>query len=233
MKKNSILTKCTIIFFILLFILSNSSNVFAVSSTDNIGSLKIVLEDIPKSEESIAINVHIYYIKKAVDIDENTIGFEFTEDFEYVSYIDQRWNENTDAYIEELQKFIKNNEIKGMDFTLDYPGESGFMDMSLGKYLIVVDNYYVNGEEYQCNPLIVDVPTEQAEGDYNFSITANIKSSKVIRTNNPPSYTPDIPQKRLPDTGLPLVSIVIFSVSGLILIVIGCILDRNKKKEKE
>lgn len=234
MKKNSILAKCTIIFFILLFILSNSSSVFAISSTDNIGSLKIVLDDIEKPDDSIAINVHIYYIKKAVDIDENTIGFEFTDDFKYLSYIDQRWNENTEAYIEELQKFIKNNEIEGIDFTLDYPGESGFMDMSLGKYLVVVDKYYVNGVEYQCNPLIVDVPTEQAKGDYNFSITANIKSSKVVRENTP-SYNPDVVTqlKRLPDTGLPLLSIIILSVSGLILIVIGCILDKNKKKGKE
>ncbi len=232
-KKNSIFIKCIAIFFVLLFILSNSS-VFAISSTDHIGSLKIVLDDIEKPDDSIAINVHIYYIKKAVDVDENTIGFEFTDDFQYVSYIDQRWSENTDAYIEELQRFIKNNEIQGIDFTLDYPGESGFMDMSLGKYLVVVDNYYVNGVEYQCNPLIVDVPTEQAKGDYNFSITANIKSSKVVRGNTP-SYNPEpVTQlKRLPDTGLPLLSIIILSVSGLILIVIGCVLDKNKKKGKE
>lgn len=229
MKKNSIFSKCTIIFFIILFVFSNSC-VFAISSTDDIGSLKIVLEDIQKSDESIGINVHIYYIKKAIDVDENTIGFEFTDEFKYISYIDDRWNENTEPYIEELLRFIKNNEIQGKDFTLDYPGESGFMDMSLGKYLIVVDNYYVNGKEYQCNPLIVDVPTEESEEYYNFSITVNIKSAKVVRENTP-SYSQDVTKlKRLPDTGLPFITIIIVSLSGLLLIIIGCFLDKNKKK---
>lgn len=229
-KKNSIFIKFTITFFVLLFVLSSSSNVFAITSNDNIGSLKIKLEDIEKPEGNIEVNVHIYYIKKAVDIDENTVGFEFTEDFEYVSYIDEKWSENTEPYIAELKKFIKNNEIQGMDFTLDYPGESGFMDMSLGKYLIVVDNYYVNGKEYQCNPLIVDVPSEESEGYYNFSITANIKSSMVTKQPTE-SYNKDITEiKRLPDTGLPFVLIIVISISGLLLIVLGCFLDKNKKK---
>lgn len=229
-KKNSIFIKFTIAFFVLLFVLSSSSNVFAITSNDNIGSLKIKLEDIEKPEGNIEVNVHIYYIKKAVDIDENTVGFEFTEDFEYVSYIDEKWAENTEPYIAELQKFIKNNEIQGMDFTLDYPGESGFMDMSLGKYLIVVDNYYVNGNEYQCNPLIVDVPTKEADGNYNFSITANIKSSMVTKQPTE-SYNKDTTEiKKLPDTGLPFVLIVVISISGLLLIVLGCFLDKNKKK---
>lgn len=229
-KKNSIFIKFTITFFVVLFVLSSSNNVFAISSNDNIGSLKIKLEDIEKPEENIEVNVHIYYIKKAVDIDENTVGFEFTEEFKAVSYIDEKWAENTEPYISELQKFIKNNEIQGMDFTLDYPGESGFMDMSLGKYLIVVDNYYVNGKEYQCNPLIVDLPTEESEGYYNFSITANIKSSMV--TSQPTeSYNKDTTEiKKLPDTGLPFVLIVVISISGLLLIVLGCFLDKNKKK---
>lgn len=229
-KKNSILIKFTIIFFVLLFVLSISSNVFAVTSKDNIGSLKIKLEDIEEPKGNIDINVHIYYIKKAVDVDENTVGFEFTEEFESVSYIDEKWNENTEPYISELRKFIKNNEIQGMDFTLDYPGESGFMDMSLGKYLIVVDNYYVNGKEYQCNPLIVNVPTEEVEGYYNFSITANIKSSMVTKQPTE-SYNKDVTGlKRLPDTGLPFVLIIVISISGLLLIVLGCFLDKNKKK---
>lgn len=229
-KKNSILIKFTITFFVLLFVLSSSSNVFAITSKDNIGSLKIKLEDIEKPEENIEVKVHIYYIKKAVDINETTVGFEFTEEFEAVSYIDEKWNENTEPYISELQKYIKNNEIQSIDFTLDYPGESGFMDMSLGKYLIVVDNYYVNGKEYQCNPLIVNVPTEEVEGQYNFSITANIKSSMVI--NQPTeSYNKNVTElKRLPDTGLPFVLIIVISILGLLLIVLGCFLDKNEKK---
>lgn len=230
-KKISIFSKCTIIFFVILFVFSNSS-VFAISSTDSIGSLKIVLEDIEEPEGSININVHIYYIKKAIDVDENTIGFDFSEEFEYVSYIDEKWDENADAYIGELQRFIKNNEIQGKDFSLSYPAESGFMDMSLGKYLIVVDNFYVNGREYQCNPLIVDVPLEEEPGYYNFSITANIKSSPVLRPGGE-SYNQDITKlKRLPDTGLPFVTIIVVSISGLACIIFGCFLDRNKKDVK-
>lgn len=229
-KKNSILIKCTIIFFILLFVLSNSSSVFAISSSDSIGSLKIVLEDIEHLEESIEVNIHIYYIKKAVEVDENTIGFEFTDEFKYLSYIDDKWNENSEVYIQELQRFIKNNEIQGRDFTLYYPAETGFMDMSLGKYLIVVDNYYVNGKEYQCNPLIVDVPFKEFEGYYNFSITANIKSSLVGRPSTE-SYVTDLNNLgRLPDTGLPFISIIVISLSGLLFIIVGCFLDKNKKK---
>ena len=229
-KKNSILVKFTITFFVLLFVLSSSSNVFAITSKDNIGSLKIKLEDIEKPDGNIKVNVHIYYIKKAVDIDETTVGFEFTEDFEAVSYIDEKWDENTEAYISELKKFIKNNEIQSIDFSLDYPGESGFMDMSLGKYLIIVDNYNVNGKEYQCNPLIVDVPSEETEGNYNFSITANIKSS-IVTKQPTESFDKDVTEiKRLPDTGLPFVLIIVISISGLLLIVLGCFLDKNKKK---
>ncbi len=231
-KKNSILTKCTIIFFVILFVLSNSSNVFAISSTDHIGSLKIVLEDIEKLSESIDLNLHIYYIKKAVDVDENTIGFEFVDEFKGVSYIDQKWNENNVEYIEELEKYIKENNIQGMDFTLDYINEAGFMDMSLGKYLIVVDNFYVNGKEYECNSLIVDIPVEESEGYYNFSITANIKSAMVLLPNNEGYNTNVNELKRLPDTGLPFVLIIAVSVLGLLFIIIGCILDKKKKGKK-
>ncbi len=228
-KKNCIFIKCIIIFLVILFVLSNSC-VFAISSSDNIGSLKIVLEDSGDYDENVEITVHIYYIKKAIDVNENTIGFEFTDEFEYISYIDDKWDENTEAYIEELKRYIKNNEIQGRDFTLNYPGESGFMDMSLGKYLIIVDNYYVNGKEYECNPLIVDVPFEEYEGYYNFSITANMKSS-VVERQATESYTTDVTKlKRLPDTGLPFVPIIIISLSGLVFIIIGCFLDKNNKK---
>lgn len=232
MKKNSIFIKCTIIFFVILFVISSSSNVFAISSTDNIGSLKIVLEDIDNLSESIDLNLHIYYIKKAVDVDENTIGFEFVDEFENVSYIDEKWNENNVEYIDTLKRYIKENNIQGMDFTLDYINEAGFMDMSLGKYLIVVDNFYVNGKEYECNSLIVDVPIEETKGYYNFSITANIKSSMVLLPNDD-GYDKNINKiEKLPDTGLPFISIIVVSVLGLILIIIGCFLDKNKKKEK-
>jgi len=42
---------------------------------------------------------------------------------------------------------------------------------------------------------------------------------------------PNEERKRLPDTGLPIVSVIVLSILGLICIIVGCILDKRTKKK--
>lgn len=238
LKKNSIFSKITIIFLITLFILSNSINVFAISITDNIGSLKIVLEEIEKISEDVDLKLHIYYIKRAVEVGD-MVGFEFVEEFEDVSYIDEEFDESNDKYIEELERYIEENKIRGVDFDIDSLKDVGFMEMSLGKYLIVIDNFWANDKEYECIPLLLDIPTEESDGYYNFCITANPKVSEIIKNNNSDNNGDgennknNTIRKRLPDTGLPIISAIVLSILGLMLIIIGCALDKRKRKNKK
>ena len=127
--------------------------------------------------------------------------------------------------------------------------------MELGKYLVVIDDFIMDDKLFECNSFIVTIPMMQ-NGEYVFSITANPKVSEIIinppdDTNNVNNTTanpdtnvitnsaednnlenkPNEERKRLPDTGLPIVSVIVLSILGLICIIVGCILDKRTKKK--
>ena len=63
--------------------------------------------------------------------------------------------------------------------------------------------------------------------------TANPDTNVITNSaeDNNLENKPNEERKRLPDTGLPIVSVIVLSILGLICIIVGCILDKRTKKK--
>ena len=188
-------------------------------------------------------------------LNSNALNFKFTEEFKDIADIDKRLNEDSEEYVQEIKKFATDNKIQCIEADVDYLTHALFKDLELGKYLVVIDDFIMDDKLFECNSFIVTIPMMQ-NGEYVFSITANPKFSEIIinppdDTNNVNNTTanpdtnvitnsaednnlenkPNEERKRLPDTGLPIVSVIVLSILGLICIIVGCILDKRTKKK--
>lgn len=234
-KKEICIVKFISIFMLFLFLIMNTLDVFAISNNENHNQLKIVIEGLENNKENIDLTVHIYQIKKLVNLEE--MKFEPSEKFENITEIDKKWDENSEEYVNSIKEYIEKNKIDGQNYNLKYINEMTFNNFELGKYLIIIDDFILNDKKYECNSFIVNIPTEQSNGYKNFILTANPKISEIIEKNenvNPGNNEINniIDKKILPDTGMPVLSIIELSICGLIFIIIGCILDKDIKFKK-
>lgn len=234
-KKEICIVKFISIFMLFLFLIMNTLDVFAISNDENHNQLKIVIEGLENNKENIDLTVHIYQIKKLVNLEE--MKFEPSEKFENITEIDKKWDENSEEYVNSIKEYIEKNKIDGQNYNLKYINEMTFNNFELGKYLIIIDDFILNDKKYECNSFIVNIPTEQSNGYKNFILTANPKISEIIEKNenvNPGNNEINniIDKKILPDTGMPVLSIIELSICGLIFIIIGCILDKDIKFKK-
>lgn len=234
-KKEICIVKFISIFMLFLFLIMNTLDVFAISNNENHNQLKIVIEGLENNKENIDLTVHIYQIKKLVNLEE--MKFEPSEKFENITEIDKKWDENSEEYVNSIKEYIEKNKIDGENYNLKYINEMTFNNFELGKYLIIIDDFILNDKKYECNSFIVNIPTEQSNGYKNFILTANPKISEIIEKNenvNPGNNEINniIDKKILPDTGMPVLSIIEISICGLIFIIIGCILDKDIKFKK-
>lgn len=185
------------------------------------------------------------------------LKFKFTNEFKDIADIDKRLKEDSEEYVEEIKKFAADNNVECIEEEVDYITHAHFSDLELGKYLVVIDDFYMDNKLFECNSFIITIPMMQ-DGKYEFTINANPKVSEIII--NPPDNTNTVnntttntdtntnvitnsagdnnvsnpenqERKRLPDTGLPIVSVIVLSILGLICIVVGCILDRRTRKK--
>lgn len=235
-KKETFIIKIISSFILFSFLIMNTLDVFAISNNKHPNQLKIVIEGLENNKENIDLKVHLYKIKELVNLEE--MKFEPSENFKNIIEIDQKWDENSEEYVNAVKEYVEKNKIDGENFELKYLNEMTFNNFELGKYLIVIDDFILNDKKYECNSFIVNIPTEQSNGYKNFVLTANPKISEVIEknetenSNNNNNNANIIDNKILPDTGMPVLSILELSICGLILIIIGCILDKDIRFKK-
>ena len=234
-KKETFIIKIISSFILFSFLIMNTLDVFAISNNKHPNQLKIVIEGLENNKENIDLKVHLYKIKELVNLEE--MKFEPSENFKNIIEIDQKWDENSEEYVNAVKEYVEKNKIDGENFELKYLNEMTFNNFELGKYLIVIDDFILNDKKYECNSFIVNIPTEQSNGYKNFVLTANPKISEVIEKNETENSNNNnnaniIDNKILPDTGMPVLSILELSICGLILIIIGCILDKDIRFKK-
>lgn len=235
-KKETFIIKIISSFILFSFLIMNTLDVFAIFNNKHPNQLKIVIEGLENNKENIDLKVHLYKIKELVNLEE--MKFEPSENFKNIIEIDQKWDENSEEYVNAVKEYVEKNKIDGENFELKYLNEMTFNNFELGKYLIVIDDFILNDKKYECNSFIVNIPTEQSNGYKNFVLTANPKISEVIEknetenSNNNNNNANIIDNKILPDTGMPVLSILELSICGLILIIIGCILDKDIRFKK-
>lgn len=282
-KKKQTFSKIIIISLIIALTIFRSIYAFAITLSEDKGELNIFIEGLLPANP-VKIKMKLYRIKEITDSKEenllkdeiqeestekikeveeansNELNFKFTKEFKDIANIDERLKEDSEEYVEEIKKFATDNKIQCIEEEVDYLTHAHFADLELGKYLVVIDDFIMDNELFECNSFIVTIPMIQNE-KYEFTINANPKVSEIIinppddqnNVNNTPTNTdtntnvitnssesnnannPENPQKqerkRLPDTGLPIVSVIVLSILGLICIVVGCILDKRTRKK--
>ena len=258
------LTKTVLIFLLILIL---ASNIQVLARIKNVTELNIVIEGLENNKEKVDLRVRLYHIKKIVDLEQ--MKFEVTEDFTKINEIDEKYEEDSEEYVNAVKKYaLETNITPTIDVEEKYTNQMTFHNLELGKYLVVIDDFMLDNKKYECNSFIVSIPKKDGKDEDDFNVIANPKISgieddkndtddtddsensekpeKPTEPNNPDiekpenneeigaitdsdkNYTSNSEKVKLPDTGIPILIILIISLSGLSLIVIGCILDNKK-----
>lgn len=133
----------------------------------------------------------------------------------------------------ELIAYIYDNNIGGAVRNVDNNGAAFFDLLKSGLYL-VIQNIPASGYE-KANPFIIELPMLLNNGEYDYDVSAVAKTEPETEETQKPVTIPSTtrPTGGLPQTGQLKWPIPILIVCGLGLIIIGVIVIRSRKNDKD
>lgn len=158
------------------------------------------------------------------------MSYSYTESFKSCS---ASLDTERELLTSELIAYIYDNNIGGAVRNVDDSGTAFFDSLKSGLYL-VVQNIPASGYE-KANPFIIELPMLLNNGEYDYDVSAVAKTEPETEDTEKPITTPSTtrPTGGLPQTGQLKWPIPILIVCGLGLIIIGVIVIKSRKNDKD
>ncbi len=143
-------------------------------------------------------------------------------------------------YANTLYNYIKSNSIVYNDLiNTDATGNYIFKNLNKGLYLLIFEDISKNGSIYTSSPTLISIPNrDDITGAYTYDITVNskVEEEKIEEVPKPTTTEAittapniiDVPQT----SDNIMIYIVLFIVSLLILLIIGCYIFKLKKENE-
>lgn len=157
---------------------------------------------------------------------------------------------------QKLAQWIQTNNLSAdAQKSTNKNGTAVFSQLDTGLYLVIGSNTKVSGTQYHSAPFLVSIPEQTSDGTaWTYAVTANPKSEPSDNqpkddgdnTDHPadktePNTKPepsdkhpsgsDTVKKDLPDTGILQWPIPVLAGTGLVLMILGWKINRNKKNQ--
>jgi len=210
-----------------------------VPDVDKKGSVQITMKD-PDTENGIPGGTLTLYRVAEVQVDDGNYFFTFTGDFSGCKLSLE--NIQSQQLVKDLESWVKQKKLTGMEKSIDKDGFVCFLDLELGLYLAIQGNAAEG--YYAVNSFLVTVPT-MGKGEWIYKVDATPKAevkkapdspdspgpSNPPESSNPPETIPPItPLGKLPQTGQLNWPIPVMTVIGLTLFAFGWSLRFTKKE---
>ncbi len=149
-----------------------------------------------------------------------------------------RTAESNSSEVKELAEQLKIwadtpvNKVKPLysDKETDGNGNVTFENLVPGYYLIVSESVTENNMKYSADPVLIALAGTDTEG-YNRKVEMKSERTKVPSTTPPPTTPPPTtPRGELPNTGVLWWPVPILAGAGFLLLLIGRIAERKKRK---
>ena len=122
-------------------------------------------------------------------------------------------------------KYSKNHPMTSLTVNIDKEGKAKFENLSLGLYLITQEKAAPGYNK--TSPFLVSVPYND-DGEYKHNISINSKTEPEKKPPEKP-HKPGKPSDKLPQTGQLNWPVPVLAAGGLLQMVVGYLLQREKK----
>lgn len=217
-----------------LLVCGMSFAAFAQETPDQSGSIQITMK---KGETVVSGGtITLYRVGEASQTD-GIYRFRVTGDF---AAFDQALEDvQSPELAEALAEYVEANGLKGTTQEIDEEGETAFVDLELGLYLLVQEQAAEGYREVE--PFLVPVPI-WADGAYVNNVYANPKQGEIKPDTPDTPDTPDKPetpkpgtpvQTTLPQTGQLNWPVPVLVLAGLTLFTVGWMLRFGTGKKRD
>lgn len=198
---------------------------------DAVGSISLTLnvndKPVPGGE------VTLYHVGD-IDAADDAYTIHYSEDFTGCT-VSLTGDLLSEQLAHNIWEYALENDIDGIDATVDPQGKVVFDDLPVGLYLLCQTEEQARDGYLPMNPFLISVPFMTEDG-YVYDVVADPKCTLDTGTTTPPSPTPTPPSGggRIPDTGQDNWPVPVLAISGLLIFALGWAMrfsGRNSKDE--